>query len=131
MNPWLRWYAGTCEDVKFRIVASNADVTQATVTGVWACLLEDASHVTHRGIALRGMDYWTEVTGLHEAELGRILEGMKGVGLITEDNGKYLIVQWKIRQFESDVKDPTNAQRQRRYRERHKAPFNNGGVTHE
>lgn len=126
MSRWFRWYEGTCEDGKFRVVARNASVTVATVMGVWAALLEDASNDEHRGVASRGEDFYAAILDLPATELQRILEEMDGIGLVSAGHGNITITKWKERQFETDKIDGTNADRQRRWREKRKS---NGSVT--
>lgn len=133
---WFRWYRGTVEDGKFRAVARNAGVTVATVIGVWATLLEDASHQNHRGIADAHLGIYAAVLDLDEAQVHRIMSALREYGLVTVDDAadqRIAITNWNKRQFESDAKDPTNADRQRRYREKQKqnadALPRNGDVT--
>jgi hypothetical protein len=125
---WLRWYEGTTEDGKFRMVARNASVTVATVIGVWAALLEDAAHEDHRGVSVRQEAYFAAVLDIDEGTLQAILAAMDGAGLISVGAGAITINKWKERQFETDRKDNTNAERQRRHREKRQR---NGTVTAE
>ena len=121
MSRWFRWHEGTCEDGKFRVVARNAGVTVATVMGVWAVLLEDASHDDHRGIAVRGEDFYGAILDLG-SELQPILEMMENIGLIACcTNDTIEISNWNKRQYETDTVDGTNADRQRRFREKRKS----------
>lgn len=135
MTRWLRWYAGTSEDGKFRLVARNAGVTVATVVGVWAALLEDASHPDHRGVVTRNEQFFSAVLDLDDGVMEKILSGMEDAGLVSIGAGSVSIVNWKERQFETDTKDPTNAERQRRHREKRKSnadgAVRNGDVTPE
>src|SRR6185312_937036 len=133
MSKWFRWYEGTCEDGKFRCVARNAGVTVASVMGVWAVLLEDASHDDHRGIAVRGEDFYAAILDLGP-ELQTILEEMQKLNLIKCcTNDTIEITRWKERQFETDATDGTNTEGQRRWREKRKANADvtdrNGSVT--
>jgi hypothetical protein len=133
MSRWFRWHEGTCEDGKFRVVARNAGVTVATVMGVWAILLEDASHDDHRGIAVRGEDFYAAILDLG-SELQPILEAMQNIGLIACcTNDTIEISNWSKRQYETDTTDSTNAERQRRFRDKHKSngaqTKRNGSVT--
>lgn len=103
------------------MVARNASVTVATVMGVWAALLEDASHDDHRGVATRGEDFYAAILDLETQVLQSILEQMEGINLIACCmNDKVEITRWKERQYETDSTDPTNADRQRRFREKQK-----------
>jgi hypothetical protein len=120
LNRWFRFYQGTCEDGKFRMVARNAEVTVATVIGVWACLLEDAAHPDHRGIAVRGEDFYAAILDLTPQDVQHILQFMEEVDCISVGHGAITISNWKERQFETDSHDPTNADRQRKWREKHK-----------
>ena len=133
MSKWFRWYEGTTEDGKFRLIARNAGVTVATVIGVWAALLEDASHADHRGVSVKGEDYYAAILDMEAAEIVTILEGMQQANLITVYPTTIAINKWKDRQFETDSNDPTNADRQRRYREKQKQTppkqISNGTVT--
>lgn len=128
MSKWFRWYEGTTEDGKFRMVARNASVTVATVIGVWAALLEDASHEDHRGVSVRQEGYFSAVLDIDEGTLEQILASMESAGLISVGHGAITISKWKDRQFETDKTDGTNAERQKRYREKRKR---NGSVTAE
>lgn len=133
MGRWFRWYAGTTEDGKFRMIARNAGVTVATVTGVWAALLEDASHPDHRGIVTKNEDYFAAVLDLEDGEAERIFSAMQNADMISVGHGAITVTHWKERQFETDTKDGTNAERQRRFREKRKEhgtqTDRNGSVT--
>ncbi len=118
MTRWFRWYEGTTEDGKFLMVDRNANVTVATVIGVWAALLEDASDVEHRGVAVRPEAFYAAILDLTEGQIQFILEAMQDAGMISVGMGAITISNWNARQFESNATDPTNAERQRRYREK-------------
>ena len=120
MSKWFRWYEGTCEDGKFRCVARNGGVTVATVMGVWAALLEDASNDDHRGVAVRGEDFYAAILDLPPEDLQRILQEMDEMKIISVGHCNITITKWKERQFETDTTDGTNAERQRRWREKRK-----------
>lgn len=135
MSKWFRWYAGTSEDGKIRFAARNAGVTVATVIGVWAALLEDASHDDHRGVVVKNEDYFAAILDLEDGIMEKILMAMEQVHMISVGHGNITICNWKERQFETDATDPTNADRQRRYREKRKSTASqterNGSVTAE
>lgn len=162
---WFRWYEGTAEDGKLRLVAREAGVSVAVVVAVWAALLEDASRGAHgdvtaqnggqrlvtarngaaryaaRSVTNRNVAYYSAILDLDQQEIGRVLAAMVNVGMLTPrpDEDGYVVTRWRERQFEGDVRDPTNADRQRRHRARQrKAPQQergseredrNGGVT--
>lgn len=133
MSTWLRWYVGTTEDGKLRMVAGNARQTVATVTGVWAALLEDAAHDAHRGIATRGHDYYCAVLDVERPHLADILMEMETAGMIVVAPCSITINAWNDRQYETDAKDPTGADRQRRFKAKMRAAtgetVGNGAVT--
>lgn len=51
---------------------------------------------------------------------------LMAAGLVDEENGVLFPHNWRGRQYKGDVTDPTNAQRQKRYRERHRNVVSNG-----
>lgn len=116
---WFRWYAGTAEDIKIHAVANNADVTAATVTGVWAALLEDASNDDHPGVVSKSRELLGIITMLADTELDKIFASMEKYGMLKLGE-RIQIVNWNKRQFRSD-RDPTNNERQARYRQKHNA----------
>jgi len=131
---WFRWYQGTVEDTKFRIVARNASVTLSTVIAVWAFILEEASKESHRGICLRNEEYLFAVLDEKPQTILAVLTSMEEAGLIKYENKIITVTRWKERQYETDTTDPTNAERQRRFRERKRAENGdetprNGSVT--
>lgn len=115
---WLRWYVGTTEDGKFRMVARNANVTVVTVIALWAALLEDAAHSAHRGVVTKSEDFFAAVLDLDATAVEAVLEAMAEAGLVSVGAGGITITNWNERQYETDTRDGTNAERQRRFRER-------------
>lgn len=137
MNRWFRWYEGTCEDTKLRIVhrivktqdritdnglvtVHNDRVTLGCVIGVWACLLEDACRQENDGIATRHWSYISAALDMGDNDVQEVLEAMRQVGLIAQHDQGNQIVAWGKRQFKSD-RDPSSAERQKRFRQRHNA----------
>lgn len=59
-----------------------------------------------------------------EDKARHIVAELTARGLIDECNGRFTPHNWNGRQFKSDVTDPTNAERQRRYRGRHAVTAN-------
>src|SRR3982750_103712 len=98
MDYWFRWYEGSTEDTKFRVIARNANVTVATVMGVWAALLEDASRGDPRGVSARDEDHYAIILDLSATELQNILHEMDAEGLISVGHGAITITKWKERQ---------------------------------
>lgn len=46
---WFRWWHGTGNDPKFRVIARDCDIPVASVIGIWAIILESASTNSERG----------------------------------------------------------------------------------
>lgn len=123
MSRWFRWYDGTTEDGKLRAVARMSRVTVRDVIALWAFLLEDASHVDHRGVCVRNEDFMAAVLDFESGVVEEILAAMESVRMISVGIGAITLCNWDKRQFESDT-DSTAAERQRRKRERDKAVSN-------
>jgi hypothetical protein len=115
------------------MIARNAKVTVGNALALWVTLLEDASHPDHRGICVRGEDFYGAILDLSFDEVTAILAAMEAAGMISVGHGNITICNWNKRQFESDAKDPTNAERQRRFKEKRKQNITetegNGSVT--
>lgn len=126
MSRWFRWYEGTCEDGKFRVIARNAGVTVRDVIALWTFVLEDASNANHRGICTRNEDFMAAVLDFEDGEAEKILTEMENASLVSVGHGAISVCNWGKRQFENDGKDHTNADRQRKFRENKRK---NGHVT--
>lgn len=113
---WIRWYAGTCEDGKFRAVTRLSRVTLSDVIATWAFLLENAGDKEHRGTCVRSAEVISAVLDFDGDTASRILSAMQQIGLINITDGVISICNWGKRQFESDL-DRTAALRQRRWRD--------------
>lgn len=123
MSRWFRWYEGTTEDGKFRVVARKSRVTVRDVIALWAFILEDAANLAHRGVCNRDEDFMSSVLDFEDGVVEAILSAMDDVGMISVGMGAITICNFSKRQFDSDV-DPTAADRQRRKRERDKQVSN-------
>jgi hypothetical protein len=67
---------------------------------------------------------------LNEEKTKKVVHDLKQAGLLDDDGqDKITPHNWSGRQYKSDVTDPTNANRQRRYREQHKKRDRNDSVT--
>lgn len=119
MSRWFRWYEGTSEDGKFRVVARLSRVTVRDVIALWAFMLEDAAHLDHRGVCKRNEDFMASILDFEDGTVERILEAMESVDMISVGAGAITLCNWAKRQFEGDT-DPTANDRQRRKRERDK-----------
>jgi hypothetical protein len=133
---WFRWYRGTVERAKFRIIADRASspgpgggsvhmervdgaVFTTDVLAVWVTVLEDAGNASHWGYVTRYARDIATMLDLGVSEVEAILAGMVAEEMI-ESGGKrghYHIVNWEKYQFTSDT-DPTRAERQKRFRQR-------------
>jgi hypothetical protein len=135
---WFRWYRGTAERAKFRVIAARTStpglgggfvhpdrvdgaVFHTDVLAVWVAVLEDAGNASHWGYVTRDARYIATLLDLGTQEVDAILAGMVEEQMI-EHGGKhgYHIVNWEKYQFSSDS-DPTNSDRQKRYREKRKS----------
>jgi len=123
MSRWFRWYEGTSEDGKFRVVARLSRVTVRDVIALWAFMLEDAAHLDHRGICERNEDFMSSILDFDDGVVENVLAAMETAGMISVGHGAITICNWGKRQFESDA-DPTAAERQARKRQRDKAMSN-------
>jgi hypothetical protein len=123
VSRWFRWYEGTSEDGKFRVVARLSRVTVRDVIALWAFILEDAAHLDHRGVCKRNEDFMASILDFDDGVVERILDAMESAGMISVGHGDITICNWDKRQFEGDA-DPTAAERQRRKRERDKTVSN-------
>lgn len=127
MSRWFRWYEGTAEDGKFRVVARVSRVTVRDAIALWAFILEDAAHLEHRGVCHRNEDFMASILDFDDGVVERILEAMERVGMISVGHGAITVCNFGKRQFDGDA-DPTAAERQRRKRQRDKS-VSNGPVT--
>ncbi len=139
---WLRWYRGTAERAKFRVIASLASnpsmgggsvhndrvdgaVFHTDVLAVWIALLEDAGNASHWGYVTRDARYIATLLELGMQEVEAVLSSMvdeEMIELCDSECGKnrFHIKNWDKYQFVSDT-DPTAGDRQKRYREKHKS----------
>lgn len=119
MSRWFRWYEGTAEDAKLRLVAKRSRVTVRDVIAVWAVILENASSIEHPGVCSKGTELIQIVLDFEDGQLEPIIENLAEMGMIERGEHGLTICNWGKRQFKSDV-DLTATERQRRKRERDK-----------
>lgn len=137
---WFRWYRGTVEDGKFRIMArtvakdGHPKATVRDIIAVWAFLLEDATHEAHRGVCTRDEEAIGAILDMDDGMIASILTTMEDHDMILRgtpvggDGPRPLavishdikILNWDKRQFENDLSDPTATERKRRQRARHR-----------
>jgi hypothetical protein len=143
---WLRWYDGSVRDGKFRIVADECGETVATVIGVWASILEDASMSNPRGNISHDIDWHAMYLDIAPELVANIWDAMVKTEILerfgTEKNaseqfgtagtdetrlGTKIVLRvknWDRRQYETDAKDPTAKERKKRWKQPHsETPF--------
>ena len=108
---WLRWWDGTCNDPKWRVVSARSGQPVGNVIAVWAYLLEEARQ--HDG-ELPSIDIETIsiALGYEPQAVEAIIAGMKAKGTV-DDSG---IVNWRKRQpkREDDSRSRVAAFRERK-----------------
>lgn len=129
MARWFRWYEGTCEDGKFRVVARVSRVTVRDVIALWSFMLEDAAHLDHRGVCKRNEDFMASVLDFPDGVVEQILAAMQDVGMVQVEHFDITICNWDKRQFEGDI-DKTAKRRQQERRSRDKDVTVVSRVTH-
>lgn len=117
MSRWFRWYQGTAEDGKFRLVARKSRVTVRDVLALWAILLEDASSEDHLGVCTKSLDLIESVLDLTEGQARTIIEPMQALDMVALSDEGVTLCNWGKRQFASD-RDRTANDRQKRKRQR-------------
>jgi hypothetical protein len=113
---WLKWHIGCVSDDKWPLIARRSGQNVGTVVAVWAALLECASEADEPGsIAEFDPDSIDALYGYEDGTCESIITALK-------DGKNPRIVDNMIIKFDERQKrqDETNAERQRRYRERHK-----------
>ena len=113
MANWFRSWHGAPTDIKWISVARDAGTTPAHVIAVVWALLDHASQESDRGDIhnFKPRDF-AAFSGIDEAEIERILSALLRNG-VTE-NSRF--AAWEKRQ--PNAEDRTNAERQRRFRQR-------------
>lgn len=110
---WLRWYAGTSTDPKWRVVAVESGQPVAVVLAVWAMMLERASASEERGC----IDGWNDrVAGAALDVPADAVEAIRGAmqGLVLDGNH---LSGWEKRQ---PKREDGSAERSRAWREKKK-----------
>ena len=115
---WLRWYIGTCEDRKLRVVAVQSATSLPVVIAIWVMLLEDAAHREHRGDITIGADEIDSFYGLQDGNTSKVLETMADKGLLTITETELRVTAWNKRQYINDAKDPKATERKQKSRSR-------------
>lgn len=117
--PWFRLYAEFAFDPKIQALD---EVTQRRYV-MLMCLMcnGDLEDVTERDVTVTDTIV-TAALRVTVSDASVTKEALRQMGLIDE---YWRPTSWEKRQYKQDVKDPTGAERQRRYRERKR----NGSVT--
>lgn len=112
---WFRAYVGTHSDPKIATVARKVGLHRTIVLAVWLAIEECACAALDRG-SMASMDFDDVATALdiESEQVHAIVVAFKAKGMISDDG---VLTAWQKRQFQSDS-DPTNAQRQRRHRDK-------------
>lgn len=151
MNRWFRWYEGTCDDGKFRLVKTKANntlrnagnasngvtenrVTLRDVISVWAVTLEGASSWDSGGKVRFDSEYIAAVLDFCGDEPAHIMAAFEETGLLVRDgeqDDQLFVTSWNKRQYLKPKTDNTRNERQRRFREKQKNESGNAsnGVT--
>ena len=115
---WLRWYIGTCEDRKLRVVAVQSKTSLPVVIAIWVMLLEDAAHSEHRGDITIGANEIDAFYDLEEGNTAMVLQVMTDLTLLTITETAFRVTAWNKRQYINDAKDPTATERKQKSRSR-------------
>ena len=125
MRPWFKAYTGIFSDIKYLSVARLSGHAVSEVIAVWLALLDRACESEipgcARGIDTDSIDVFLQV---EPGSTDEIIDAMIKKGLLTED---LTVASWnKLQKVKSKTQTDTgdgplsNAERQRRYREKHK-----------
>ena len=89
---WLRWWHGSSNDPKIRLIAHECNVPVACVVGVWAHILECASSNQSRGY----IDNWdAEVASFHlGVDVETLCNAMKRRKMLHETNETLVVCNW-------------------------------------
>ena len=117
-SGWLRWYIGTCEDRKLRVVAVQSKTSLPVVIAIWVMLLEDAAHKEHRGDITIGANEIDAFYDLQEGNTAMVLQVMTDLALLTITETAFRVTAWNKRQYINDAKDPTATERKQKSRSR-------------
>lgn len=120
---WFRWYHGSVEDGKFRQAQRYASgrcdesISLSDIIATWALILEGASQNGNRGSLKFQEDYIASVLDYSDEKIDAIFKAFVNIKLICLDEFGGRVNNWCKRQRECDA-DPTNAERQKRHREK-------------
>lgn len=113
---WFRWYHGSVNDPKFRLVAARSGASVAEVLAVWAMLLEAASGAQIRGQAgVPDFEALDCALGLQDGKAQAIYTAMTLRELVSAEGE---VLSWEKRQPKRERVDDTSTERVRAFRER-------------
>lgn len=119
MNQWWRAYSEAAEDPKL----------QRLPDFLFRCWFNIMCIACRHGGSLPPLPDLAFRLRLTEEKTKKVIHDLKDAGLLDEEDQKITPHNWNGRQYKTDVTDPTNAERQRRYRNGHMKRDRNGTVT--
>lgn len=111
MSRWWRAYDGAIEDAKLLLLPSDRH------RWGWFCLMCLASA---NGGALPDIKVVAVKLRMSIVKAAELIASLVRAGLIDESETGFAPHNWTARQYRSDVTDPTNAVRQKRFRNAHR-----------
>lgn len=102
---WFRWYSGTTEDGKLRVVAKKARVSITDAIAVWAMMMEDAANTDHWGVCERDAEFIGGVLDMEEEAVDRVVAAMssKSMKMIRAGKDGLTLCNWPKRQYRIDA----------------------------
>jgi hypothetical protein len=121
MSRWFRFYTGAVDDAKVQMLAPELFKHWVNVLCIAAQHDGELPSISVTAFTLR----------LPEAKTASILAKLHSLGLLDKTEKSFKPHNWDSRQYKHDKNDPTNAERQQRYRDKHNAKGNakSNGVT--
>lgn len=111
---WLRWWHGSSDDPKIRMIASECNMPVASVIGLWVTLLEAASKSQKRGV-IENFDF--EVAEFHLGiDVVTPCNAMKRRKMLHETDGALVVCNWDKWQPKRERED-NSSERVRKHRE--------------
>lgn len=110
MSRWFRFYEGALDDPKVQRLPPE-------LFKAWVNILCLASRNDGTLPCIEDIAFGLRLT---EAEAVSLINALANADLLDDVDGKLEPHNWRERQFKSDNCDPTNAARQKRYRDTHK-----------
>ena len=130
--PWLKLYTEALHDPKFIVAATDNQMDEMTVFGIWSAILCLAARSPVRGylVASNNRNFTIEqldaIIGWHgnmgTGDLSSLMNSFIDLDMIAiDEHGAYYIVNFETRQETKDEKEKRlNRERQKRFQESHK-----------